>query len=46
MAINFTSDLDTIFDTDEYAQIATYTRQGSPGRMSTSFSHFSLSGPR
>ena len=28
MALDFASDLDSIFDTDEYAQTATYTRQG------------------
>ena len=28
MAMDFVSDLDAIFDTDEHAQTATYTRQG------------------
>ena len=28
MALDFASDLDSIFDTDEYAQTATYIRQG------------------
>jgi hypothetical protein len=30
MAIDFASDLDAIFDTDEHAQTATYIRQGYP----------------